>query len=239
MSQHDYDIADGSGAAVRTDLNNSLDAIVTQNSGPTAPPTTFSYQLWADTTSTRLKMRNGANTAWVIIGVLDATNLSLMPQTLFPNVNSAVSLTDEQLNKTAYFDSGTALVFYQAAAPTGWTKVTSHNDKALRVVSGSGGGNGGSTAFSTSFTHSHTDTFSSASHALTIAQMPSHVHGYTGTAGDGDPDGSADRGGQMYVRASELDYEGGGAAHSHTLSGAVTSKTIAPYYVDVIICTKN
>ena len=47
------------------------------------------------------------------------------------------------------FPSGTVMLFYQAAAPTGWTKVTTQNDKALRVVSGSGGVAGGTNAFST------------------------------------------------------------------------------------------
>jgi hypothetical protein len=45
--------------------------------------------------------------------------------------------------------SGTVMLFYQAAAPTGWTKLTTQNDKALRVVSGSGGVAGGTNAFST------------------------------------------------------------------------------------------
>jgi hypothetical protein len=50
------------------------------------------------------------------------------------------------------FASGTAIVFYQASAPTGWTKSTANNDKALRVVSGgTGGSSGGTTAFSTVF----------------------------------------------------------------------------------------
>jgi hypothetical protein len=47
------------------------------------------------------------------------------------------------------FPSGTVMVFYQAAAPTGWTKLTTQNDKALRVVSGNGGVAGGTNAFST------------------------------------------------------------------------------------------
>ena len=34
------------------------------------------------------------------------------------------------------FASGTKVVFAQASAPTGWTQDTTHNDKALRVVSG-------------------------------------------------------------------------------------------------------
>ncbi len=50
----------------------------------------------------------------------------------------------------ASFPSGTAMLFAQTSAPTGWTKQTTHNDKALRVVSGTAG-SGGSVAFSTAF----------------------------------------------------------------------------------------
>jgi hypothetical protein len=48
--------------------------------------------------------------------------------------------------------AGTVMLFYQAAAPTGWTQVTTQNNKALRVVSGTGGGTGGTVAFTTAFT---------------------------------------------------------------------------------------
>lgn len=64
MAQHDYDLANQAGAAFRADLNNALAAIVSQNSGATAPTTTFAYQFWADTTAGVLKQRNAANTAW-------------------------------------------------------------------------------------------------------------------------------------------------------------------------------
>tara|TARA_R110002153_G_scaffold37234_6_gene109379 strand:+ start:410 stop:880 length:471 start_codon:yes stop_codon:yes gene_type:complete len=77
MAQEDYDIANGSGAAVRADINQQLDAIVSNNSGSTEPPNTFPYQWWADSSSNKLKMRNGANSAWVIIGTLDTLNLAL------------------------------------------------------------------------------------------------------------------------------------------------------------------
>ena len=50
MATHDYIIANASGAAVRSDLNNALAAIVSQNSSATEPSTTYAYQLWADTT---------------------------------------------------------------------------------------------------------------------------------------------------------------------------------------------
>ena len=65
MSQHDYDIANAAGASFRADLNNALLASVSQNSGATAPSTTFAYQLWADTTSGWLKQRDAANAAWI------------------------------------------------------------------------------------------------------------------------------------------------------------------------------
>jgi len=77
MSQHDHDIANASGAAVRSDLNLVLSAIVTQNSGANEPATTFPYMLWADTSATKLRIRNGANNAWFEIGDLDAITLGL------------------------------------------------------------------------------------------------------------------------------------------------------------------
>lgn len=73
MAQHDYVIANGTGAAVRSDLNNALAAIVTQNSGATAPATTYAYQWWADTTTGLLKIRNAANNAWITLRELDGT----------------------------------------------------------------------------------------------------------------------------------------------------------------------
>lgn len=48
------------------------------------------------------------------------------------------------------FPAGTAMLFVQTAAPTGWTKSTTHNNKALRIVSGTAS-SGGSVAFTTAF----------------------------------------------------------------------------------------
>ena len=73
MAQHDYIIANQSGAAFRADLNNALAAIVSQNSGATEPATTYAYQWWADTTAGLLKLRNAANNAWITLRELDGT----------------------------------------------------------------------------------------------------------------------------------------------------------------------
>ena len=78
MAQHDYNIANQSGAAFRSDLNNGLAAIVSQNSGAAQPSTTYAYQWWADTTTGLLKIRNAANNAWITIGTLANANLGLL-----------------------------------------------------------------------------------------------------------------------------------------------------------------
>ena len=71
MATHDYVIANGTGAAVRSDINGALAAIVSNNSDTVAPATTYAYQWWADTTTGLLKIRNAANSGWVTLFQLD------------------------------------------------------------------------------------------------------------------------------------------------------------------------
>ena len=78
MAQHDYIIANQSGAAFRSDLNNGLAAIVSNNSGAAQPSTTYAYQWWSDTTTGLLKLRNAANNAWITVGTLASANLGLL-----------------------------------------------------------------------------------------------------------------------------------------------------------------
>jgi len=77
MAQHDLDIGDDAGGAVRADINSVLTALTTLNSGNTAPPTTDSFQLWADTSTNQLKQRNSGNTGWVLVGTLGSVNMGL------------------------------------------------------------------------------------------------------------------------------------------------------------------
>jgi hypothetical protein len=81
MAQHDYEIANQSGAAFRSDLNVALAAVATNNSadaGSAQPSTTFRYQWWADNGTGLLKIRNAANNAWITIGTLADANLGLL-----------------------------------------------------------------------------------------------------------------------------------------------------------------
>tara|TARA_R100000234_G_scaffold20769_2_gene11741 strand:+ start:7171 stop:8397 length:1227 start_codon:yes stop_codon:yes gene_type:complete len=73
MATHDYILDNASGAAFRTDLNNALAAIVSNNSNSSSPSTTYAYQWWADTSNAVLKIRNSANNAWIELFQLDGT----------------------------------------------------------------------------------------------------------------------------------------------------------------------
>ena len=125
------------------------------------------------------------------------------------------------------FETGTKIVFQQTAAPTGWTKDTSHNDKALRVVSGTAS-SGGTDSFTTTFGSGK----STQSHTLTTPQIPAHGHsvGQTRNSGNTNPLG---RGAiSSPTTAINTGNAGGGGSHSHNLSLDIA-------YVDTIIATKD
>ncbi len=73
MATHDYVIDNSTGANVRADINNVLQAILTNNSSSSAPSTTAAYMWWADTTNGVLKIRNSSNNDWVELLQLDGT----------------------------------------------------------------------------------------------------------------------------------------------------------------------
>jgi hypothetical protein len=81
------------------------------------------------------------------------------------------------------FAAGTALVFQQTSAPTGWTKVTANDNAALRVVSGVAG-TGGSVNFTTAFA-SQAVSGTVGSYTLTTADIPSHNHSISGSGSTG------------------------------------------------------
>tara|TARA_R100001460_G_scaffold15393_1_gene33929 strand:- start:506 stop:1669 length:1164 start_codon:yes stop_codon:yes gene_type:complete len=82
MSQvSDYNIANASGASVRSDLNAVFDAIKTLNSGGSDPSNTSPFMPYVDTAdSNNLKIRNSANDGFVIVGSVDSANLGLLPR---------------------------------------------------------------------------------------------------------------------------------------------------------------
>jgi len=81
MSQvSDYNIANASGASVRSDINAVLDAIKTFNSGGSDPSNTAPFMPYVDTAdSNNLKIRNAANDGFVTVGSINSANLGLLP----------------------------------------------------------------------------------------------------------------------------------------------------------------
>ena len=82
MSQvSDYNIANASGASVRSDLNAVFDAIKTLNSGGSDPSNTAAFMPYVDTAdSNNLKIRNAANNGFTTVGSVDSANLGLLPR---------------------------------------------------------------------------------------------------------------------------------------------------------------
>ena len=162
--------------------------------------------------------------------------------------------------------SGSLMLFQQTAAPTGWTKQTTHNDKALRVVSGTCV-NGGTTAFTSVFASrtpsgsvsvSGSNSGGSVSgHTLTTAEIPSHTHTYSEMTFPGAYEGSGfflsgPVGGVTHYPPTAVGSNTGAAgsngAHSHGFtnpswsgSGSFTGTAMdfAVQYVDLIIASKD
>ena len=156
-----------------------------------------------------------------------------------------------------FIPAGHTLLFYNTAAPPAWTKVTNHNNKALRVVSGNGGGVGGSQAFTTTFA---TRAVSGGTGQVTAPggvggttidwnQMPSHAHGQGSTqiAVRSIYNPTPSSGGAFYnVGNSNTGLAGGSqphthpfasGQHAHPFSGDNQDFNVA--YIDIILCTKK
>jgi hypothetical protein len=138
------------------------------------------------------------------------------------------------------FASGTLMLFVQTAAPVGWTKQTTHDDKALRIVSGTAS-TGGTAVFSTVFGRTAVDGYT-----LTIAEMPGHSHsvncyqaagqfngaGYLATNASGASPGDIMAFSPSFINPFPIASAGGGGSHVHTVDLRVQ-------YVDCIIAAKD
>jgi hypothetical protein len=71
MSTHDYVIDSQTAPNFRSDLNQALQALVSNNSSTSSPATTYANMIWYDTTNNLLRMRTEADDAWITLGTLD------------------------------------------------------------------------------------------------------------------------------------------------------------------------
>jgi hypothetical protein len=149
------------------------------------------------------------------------------------SINGFTNTLTVNSSKYIAFASGTTTLFYQASAPTGWTKVTTHDNKALRVVSGTGGGSGGTGGNFTSVfanrsiplpshTHGGTTNSNSVDHTHSVSgntgnNSADHTHGVSGNTGNNSADHSHNVSGGTGTQS---------ANHTHTFSG--TTGTDSP-----------
>jgi len=152
------------------------------------------------------------------------------------------SLITGTISSASQFVSGTLMLFQQTSSPTGWTKQTTHNDKALRVVSGSAS-SGGSVAFTSAFASQAVSGTVGTSGATTLSeeQIPSHTHTYTWFGsyyGLGPYVPNPEAAGAP--QGTQTAATGGGGSHTHS-GGSFTGTAInlAVQYVDLIIASKD
>lgn len=217
----------------------------------------------------------GATTALVVTGnaritgilTVGTSSLTLDGNTDTVRIGTGVTIQSGIVTAINYFtpgnrrvislEAGIKTLFFEAAAPTGWTRITTHNNKALRVVSGAGGGSGGSIGFTTAFT-SRTPTgsvsVSNASFTLTTTEIPSHGHSvfvnsFAGDrqvacgplGGDGDKYSFSDSGNDASTTTALLRATGTGSGGSHTHNNTATfsgtAMDFAVQYIDMILCS--
>jgi hypothetical protein len=97
MATHDYVIANQGFPAFRSDLNDVLQAIVSNNSNATAPATTYAYQMWYETDTNNWYMRNADNDAWITLAT-------------FNQVTDTVNFIDSSTTVAGISTSATATV---------------------------------------------------------------------------------------------------------------------------------
>lgn len=152
-------------------------------------------------------------------------------------------------DKFNLFVSTTSMIFFESVAPTGWTKSTAQNDKALRVVSGSGGGAAGSHLISSTIVLAHSHTVTSHTHPIS-----NHIHDLTnsnplssrtvGTVGTTDSDNQLMYdiiGGAITVRLHQQATKSQGSGTSGSAAPGMDSKlsNVSLAFIDTILCDKD
>jgi hypothetical protein len=126
------------------------------------------------------------------------------------------------------FAAGTTMLFIQAAAPVGWTRVTTNDDALLRIVGSAAPGTGGSNGFVASFNSQTTV----GSTTLSTAQIPSHNHNFLQAQNCTAASGIQVTGSTTVTNSTIIQNAGGGGSHNHTITTAIK-------YVDALVAKKN
>lgn len=129
-------IQNGSGAEVRTGINNAFQSVVTDFAGATDPSTmtpsnAFPYCTWLDTGNGLLKRRNASNTAWVSVGTVDSDGnvilFGIYGQSGTKTVTANTTLTVADTNKFIVVNSAIAITITVPTTPTQYTSYKIYN----------------------------------------------------------------------------------------------------------------
>jgi len=132
----DFNVANASGASVRSDINAILEAIKTCNSGGSDPSNPEQFMFYADTAdNNNLKIRNAANNAFTTIGSVDEANLGLLPRAGGTMTGQLLGDDGSVAGSPAYaFDNDTDTGMFRSGANTigfataGTARVSISND---------------------------------------------------------------------------------------------------------------
>ena len=144
----DYTIDNGTGSAVRTDLNNVFAAIQSLNSGSADPSgTQVAFQLSVNTTSNLLKIRNAANNGYIEIGNVTQANLGLAPVAGATFTGDVIHNYTSSLNipsgTTAQRDGSPAVGMFRHNSTL--NQFEGYNNGAWGAIGGGAGATGGGT----------------------------------------------------------------------------------------------
>ena len=147
MAQHDYVIDNGTGAAVRADINNVLQALASNNSNSGALTTNFAFQWHVDTSDGNLKIRKAANNGYVTVGPVATTNFGLAPLTggtftgkVTHNYTSSLTIPS---GTTAQRDGSPAVGMFRHNSTL--NQFEGYNNGAWGAIGGGAGATGGGT----------------------------------------------------------------------------------------------
>ena len=174
MAEHDFIIDNGTGSAVRTDLNNLFQAIASNNSKSGALTTNYAYQWHVDTSDGNLKIRNAANNGYVTIGPVATTAFGLAPLTggtftgkVIHNYTSSLTIPS---GTTAQRDGSPAVGMIRHNSTL--NQFEGYNNGAWGAIGGGAGATGGGTDevfFESDQTATTSYTLSSGKHAHTVS----------------------------------------------------------------------
>ena len=174
MAEHDFIIDNGTGSAVRTDLNNLFQAIASNNSKSGALTTNYAYQWHVDTSDGNLKIRNAANNGYVTVGPVASTNFGLAPLAGATFTGKVTHSYTSSLNipsgTTAQRDGSPAVGMFRHNSTL--NQFEGYNNGAWGAIGGGAGATGGGTDevfFESDQTATTSYELSSGKHAHTVS----------------------------------------------------------------------